>query len=268
MRYLKKLSLYSKDPVDDKFSVYPDGRIVTNSAATLQLPSGNTAQRVTLPAVLTTGTVRYNTTLNEFEVYNPAIYNSGASVTPWEIIRTVRQATITAQNLGYGNYNDTVFGPLAYNISTSKPQNVLVFVDNVYQVPNTNYSLITNPSASTASLSVSTSSNVTTIYLNTITNIDAGESGYWRPVSGVGIQPGTTVTSVSFTFTNQFNGYALGISNPTLTSIPASTVITVSYPNTGTYIQFTGTVPAKPVFSLLGFDGYFPAGPLGNRFES
>ena len=261
MRYLKKLALYRNVPVNDRLSVLADTRIVTNSVSSMQVPTGAKADR---PATLVDGTVRYSTTLKEFEVYNSQ--NPGPY--PWEILRTIRQATITPQDLGYGNYNDYIFGPLSYNISTSKPQNILVFVDNVYQTPTTNYTLVSNPSSATAPLSVNTGTGVSTLYLSTLTNIDVGEPGIWRSISAPSnLQVGTTVTSISTTFSPIMQGYAVGISLPTTGSLTSGTTITVSY-SAGTFIQFTGPVPAKPVFALLGFDGYFPAGPLGTSFES
>ena len=227
----------------------------------LEVPTGTKAQR---PATLVDGTVRFNTDLQEFEVYN----SQNPGTRPWEILRTIRQATITPQNLGYGNYVDYLFGPLSYDVSISKPQNVLVFVDNVWQTPTTNYTLTTNPASSTSTIAVSTSSGVTTIYLSTLTSIDTGEPGKWRTISApTGMQVGTTVTSVTTTYNNTLGGWPVGISLPTNGSISAGTIVTVSY-SAGTYIQFTGPVPAKPVFALLGFDGYFPAGPLGDAFES
>lgn len=256
MRYIKKLALYKNSPMTDRLSSLQDGRIVTNSVASLQVPTGDRSER---PTTLIDGTIRYNTELKEFEVYNS--FNPGPS--PWEIIRTIRQATITAQNLGYGNYNDYIFGPLAYPVDTSRPQNILVFVDNVYQIPNTNYTLISNPAASTASIAFSTSTGVTRLYVSTLTNIDVGTG---REISGTGIASGTTVTNVSFIWNNVFYGYPVDISLPTTGSLSEGDVLTISY-DTGIYIEFTGPVPAKPVFSLLGFDGYFPAGPTGTAFE-
>jgi len=261
MRYIKKLALNKKDPQNDRFSVLQDDRIVTTSVTSMEVPYGARSER---PTTLVDGTIRFNTTLQEFEVYNSQ--NPGFS--SWEILRTIRQATITSQNLGYGNYNDYIFGPLSYTIDPTKPQNVFVFVDNVWQTPNTNYTLTTNPLAATASLAKTTSTGVTTLFLSTLTNIDVGEPGIWRTVTAsAGIQLGTTVTSVDFVFDNINKGYPIGISLPTNSSISSGTTITVSYTN-GTYIQFTGPVPAKPVYALLGFDGYFPAGPARNAFES
>jgi hypothetical protein len=266
MRYIKKLSLSSKSPQDDRLSALQDGRIVTESVVSMEVPAGTTAQRSSVSGSAYNGMIRYNTTFNEFEIYN---YNNPSS-TRWEFLRTVRQATITPQNLGYGNYNDTIFGPLSYSIDAAKPQNILVFVDNVYQVPTTNYTLTSSPTASTSTLSDSTATSVSTLYLTTTSNIDVGDvPGTWRTVTAnaAGVQVGTTVTSVSTTFSSQFQGYAMGISLPTTSPLTTGTIITVAY-NSGTYIQFTGAVPLKPVFALLGMDGYFPAGPSGTAFES
>ena len=273
MRYIKKLALYAKNPVDDRFSVLQDDRLVTNSKVSLQVPVGSKTDRVISSKYLH-GAIRYNTDLKEFEVYNSD--NPGATSPNvsggWEILRTVRQAIITPQNLGYGNYVDQYFGPLSYTVDTARPQNVLVFVDNVYQIPNTNYTLTTDPISSTATLVVSAPINTTTLYLSTLTNIDLGEPGKWRTVLPIsGIQSGTTVTGVTTTFNNTVGGWPINISLVTTGGISSGTVISVSY-SAGTYIQFTSVVPAKPVFALLGFDGYFPASPDGTSasfvFES
>ena len=261
MKYVKKLALYSKSPMDDRFSVLQDSRIVTNSSSTMQLPTGPSVSR---PTTLVDGTVRYNSTIKEFEVYNSA--NPGFT-SPWQIIRTIKPAKITPQNLGYGNYNDYIFGPLSYTVDSTKPQNILVFVDNVYQVPTTNYTLTVNPNSVTANLSIAAPASTTTLYLNTLTNIDAGEPGIWRTITAPsGLQASTTVTSVNFDFSTPNNGYAVGISLATTGIVSSGTTVTVNY-GSGTYIQFTGPVPAKPVFALLGFDGYFPAGVSGTVFE-
>lgn len=262
MRYIKKLALNKKDPQSDRFSVLQDDRIVTSSVTSMEVPYGAKEDR---PETLVDGTIRFNTTLQEFEVYNSQ--NPGPR--PWEILRTIRQATITSQNLGLGNYIDYIFGPLAYSINPSKPQNILVFADNVFQIPNTNYTLVSDPAPATATLTSAAPIGTSTLFLSTTTNIDYGDIlGDARTVSAsTGLQVGTTVTSFSSVFDPVNGGYALGLGIPTISSISSGTTISVSF-NLGTYIQFTGAVPAKPVHALLGFDGYFPAGPAGNAFES
>jgi hypothetical protein len=270
MRYIKKLALYAKNPVDDRFSVLQDNRIVTDSKVSLQVPAGTKIDRITSQKYLH-GAIRYNTDLKEFEVYNS---DNATATSPnisggWEILRTIRQATITAQNLGYGNYNDIYFGPLRYAVDVTLPQNILVFVDNVYQTPVTNYTLDTNPVASTATVVVTAPIGTSTLYLNTLTNIDLGAQDYPRQISGpVGtFRALTTLTNVSTVYDYFQKGYPVTISTSTIGIITSGTQINVTY-STGTYIKFTGLVPAKPVLALLGFDGYFPAGPTRNQFES
>ena len=260
MRFIKKLSLDRKDPEGNRFAVQSDNRIDTNTKVSLKVPAGQNLDRAATPV---NGMVRYNSDLSEFEVYNSL--NPGLN--HWEILRTIRPATITMQQLGQGNYSDTIFGPLSYNISLSTPQNIFVYVDNVYQVPVIDYTLTLNPSSVTAALTTATLSGSKILYLNTLTNIDVGTPGIWRTITGSNIQPSSTITNISLTFDYIRKGYPIGISLPVSGNISAGTTATVSY-TTGTFIQFTGPVPSQQVFALLGFDGNFPAGPNGTAWES
>jgi hypothetical protein len=239
MKYIKRLALNRKNQQENRFAVEADDRIVTTSRVSLQLPSGATSDR---PSPID-GMVRYNTTIHEGEIYN--IDGEG---TGWEKIKTNRQGTITPQSLGVGNYINTIFGPLAYDISTSKPQNVMVFIDNVYQIPVTNYTLIPGTSvAVTATIAVDVLSGATTITLNTTTNILVGQT-----VTGPsGLAGATTVTNVDNVL------HQITINPPTTDSIPNGQQLSFSE-QAGTFIEFNGAVPAKQVFALLGFDGYAP----------
>lgn len=240
MKFIKRLALDSKNQTNNRFAVEADDTIITTSKVSLQLPSGTSADR---PSPLVNGQIRYSTTVNDTE-----IYNVGGDGLGWEKVLTNRQHTITAQNLGVGNYINTVFGPLSYDVSTSKPQNVLVFVDNVYQIPNTNYNLIPGNSFLTTATNVEiVDNNTTTIVLNTTTNIVIGE----LVTAASGIQAGTTVTDIT-TATN-----TIEISLPTNDTLATGTIISFSF-QSGVFIEFTSAVPAKQVFALLGFDGYSP----------
>lgn len=239
MRFIKRLGLNRKDPANNRFAVQADDRIVTTSKVSLQLPSGATNDR---PATPVNGMIRYNTTLNDSEVYN---ISGGAG---WEKIKTNRQTTVTPQSLGLGNYVNTLFGPLSYDVSTSKPQNVLVFVDNVYQIPTTNYALIAGTSISATIQNTSVINNGdATITVNTTSNVLIGET----ITAASGFAAGTTITSVN-TATR-----VIGISPAATGGNSIGTSLTVSF-SSGTFVQFTGIVPAKQVFVLLGFDGYYP----------
>lgn len=245
MKYIKRLALNRKNQQDNRFAVEADDRIVTTSRVSLQLPAGSTSDRPTG----VDGMVRYNSTTHEGEIYNVERYTAlNGNTSGWEKIKTNRQGTITPQNLGVGNYINTLFGPLAYDISTSKPQNVMVFVDNVYQIPGTNYSLVPGTSVSvTATNTLSITTGNTVISLNTINNILVGQT-----VTGPsGIANATTVTNVNNTLSQ------VTISIPTTDNIPQNQLFTFSE-QSGTFIEFNGAVPAKQVFALLGFDGYAP----------
>jgi hypothetical protein len=265
MKFYKRQNLNRGNPMDNGFATDANGMIITKSKIGMELPSGTTVQRpggTSFPnEPLVSGTVRYNSDIQNLEVYQRGI---------WERIRTVRPAVITVQNLGNGNYRDTIFGPLnsTYQSSYQKSAaNIMVYVDNVYQIPVTNYDVGTTPTSITERVAAPASTGTFTVQVEFVTgdpttNIITATSGVMK-VSGAGIAPGTTVASaysarlqppaVPATVTN----YYFVFSQPTISAITSGSTFTVSY-TTGYYITFTGTVPTKPVVTLLGFDGYFP----------
>ena len=115
-------------------------QVIVDSNNVMLVPKGTTAQR---PATPINGHIRYNTTDDRFE-----IYEQGA----WYGVRIAAPSTtapITQQNLGSGDAVETIFGPLAsgdtfYPVPTAA-QNILVFVENVFQISGTNYTLVQNP---------------------------------------------------------------------------------------------------------------------------
>jgi hypothetical protein len=139
VKYYKRLTLNNKNPQNNRFVVESDDQVISDTSVSLQIPKGTTSDR---PTTFVDGQIRYNTTINEYEAYNSSGDGLG-----WEIIRTVRPANIVVQNLGSGDYATTTFGPLLYSTGTNytnyqNPQNVMVYVENVYQIPNTNYTLV------------------------------------------------------------------------------------------------------------------------------
>jgi hypothetical protein len=108
-------------------------QVILDSTNCVLVPKGTQAQR---PASPINGHVRYNIDDNEFEVYQ----NSA-----WRELRYKEPGTITQQNLGNGDATETVFGPLNSG-DTDFPipaaaQNVLVLIENVFQISTTNYTL-------------------------------------------------------------------------------------------------------------------------------
>jgi hypothetical protein len=239
MKFYKRVSADLSNVRGNKLAVEEDGRGIIDTTASLRMPRGTNAQR---PTDTTTGQVRQNTNLQELETIVR---------TTWERIRTVRPATITVQNLGSGNYYSNIFGPLNVSYQPSYDEgaaNIMVYVDNVFQIPGTNYDLTTDPSAVTATTTGSSTASSTTLYLDTVFNVQPGAI-----VSGTNaIVAGTTVVG---TFLGTKN---IQINNALTGNIATGTVLTFYY-NTGTYLQFSGSVPAKPVVAILGYDGYFPA---------
>jgi hypothetical protein len=116
-------------------------QVIVDSRVGMLVPVGETNER---PRVPLNGYVRYNTDINQFEIYQ----NSA-----WRAVRFKepnQDPGIVQQNLGVGDDTETDFGPLNsgdadYPVPAAG-QNVLVFVENVFQIHNTNYTLVQNPS--------------------------------------------------------------------------------------------------------------------------
>lgn len=103
----------------------------------LVVPIGDTSER---PVFAEPGMIRYNTEFDAFEMYSEGSWGEVRKKAPTEIVQ---------QNLGNGDANETIFGPLV-NGDTNFPvpsaaRNILVFVENVFQIATTNYTLVQNP---------------------------------------------------------------------------------------------------------------------------
>lgn len=129
MRFVKQAILKNKFIVDKSVFVDINGVVSFEGSKTgLTIGAGSTEDRSSAPV---NGTIRYNTTLNEIEVY---VNNA------WEQVRTNRPGKIIVQNLGTGDANITDFGPL--NPTPLEAGNILVLVENVVQIPDVNYTLV------------------------------------------------------------------------------------------------------------------------------
>jgi len=144
MKYLKTKSLSKWSTSDRSLISYPDGvgpgnRVVLNAKGGLMLPKGTTAQRPQLTSVRqptdANGTIRYNTTLNVLEAY------VGST---WVTVASPVASAITKQTLGPGDGTETVFGPLNTSFVTAysaSADNIIVLVENVFQISSTNFSV-------------------------------------------------------------------------------------------------------------------------------
>jgi hypothetical protein len=244
MKFYKRLPLNRKDPMSSKFAVEADDRIITNTTKSLQVPKGTVVQRPENPV---NGEIRYNTDIGsnggELEAYV-----DGA----WQIIKTNRQAEITRQEFDNGDYADTLFGPLAYDIDLAKPQNVFVYVENVFQLSDINYTLeyssTSTPITTSTTLSIAADPGDTLLFVESVADFNPG-----NPIFGNNLD-GNTVVDTSAT------DLTITIDNGTTGAVATGTVITTNFP-LGTYVKFSNNstpVPHKPVITLLGFDGYNP----------
>jgi hypothetical protein len=186
--------------------------------------------------------LRYNETTGDLEAYQ-----SGS----WRALRFKESTNITQQGLGTGDGLSTIYGPLSptppslvESGGTWGGQNIMVYVENVYQLFTTNYTIVQNPTTTITSGILHTAGAITLSILPDVTNLRVGQT-----VSSPGyIANGTTITNV-----NYLNSQ-ITISAGLTSNMPSTTSITCTYP-TGYYVQFTGpSAYGKAVTVLHGFD--------------
>jgi hypothetical protein len=115
-----------------------DDLVTVDSTNAMIVPKGLEAER---PASFIDGMLRYNTSDDQFEVYQNG---------QWREIRFKepnQDPGIVWQNLGVGNIaaDETVFGELnsgdADFLAPATANNIIVLIENVVQIPTTNYTI-------------------------------------------------------------------------------------------------------------------------------
>ena len=151
-------------------------QVILDSTNTMLVPKGTTAQRPSTPV---NGHLRYNTDDDRFEVYE-----SGS----WEGVRSTGPGPVSVvqQNLGSGDAIETIFGPLDNNDpffpAPASAANILVFVENVFQISGTNYTLIQNPGNRLEVTSIVSVGSTTVIEVSGTHGLTAGDQVY---ISGI-----------------------------------------------------------------------------------
>ena len=143
MRYLKRQST-NKRLLNGKGVIYTQYETIeAQSTGAFLVPKGTQAQR---PGSPVEGQLRYNTTLRQLEVYE----SLGGGAPVWKQFRLSEPQNIVVQTPGTGDDLEHNFGPLQDGFGSglgypTAPENVLVLVENVLQIPITNFILVQNP---------------------------------------------------------------------------------------------------------------------------
>jgi len=172
MKFLKQSQLNYRNLKDRSVSVVTDGpnvagvnrdaRIVFDNTNSVQLPTGATNERPSGSVVLIDGLMRYNETTSEIEVRSAGVWKRLAYKEPNSI--QVQTGPIgggtpwVGDSLDGGTTGEIYFGPLEYDDDNAtsaypsyatpditKPQNLVIYIENVPQLPSVNYTLESNP---------------------------------------------------------------------------------------------------------------------------
>jgi len=149
MRFIKHQNTNLRNVYGKGVKYDTDDQVFMDSNNSVLIPKGTTADRPANAPTVNGGHMRYNTTVDgDGNEIGYEVYYDGA----WRRLRFAEPspaAGIHMQTLGYGDQIETFFGPLDstdpdYPVPVAA-ENILVFVENVYQLPYTNYTLVQNP---------------------------------------------------------------------------------------------------------------------------
>ena len=159
MKFLKQKNISKFSISDQTLFTNQYGRAVMGLSGGLRLPQGTTAQRpqttnnVRYPGSSTdyaNGTIRYNTSISS--VTNDVIGLEALIKGVWEVVRAPSASTIRKQTItGADGVND-IFGPLDEEpagpsggpTANGADYNIIVLVENVIQISDTNYEILYN----------------------------------------------------------------------------------------------------------------------------
>jgi hypothetical protein len=248
-------------------------QVILDSNNVMLIPKGTTAQR---PASPVNGHMRFNTSLDGdgvvigFEVYYDSD-GAGAEAGAWKRLRYKEPNTnpgIVKQDLGVGDAVEVYFGPL----DSGDPDfpipvdgnHILVFVENVIQFNDTNYTLEQNPGVTFTIVDVVSAGTTTVIELDGAHGLTAGHEVF---IDGVETDPDDAIENLN-------SNYSGSPGHHNVVSVPSATQLEIGVDtsggtvgnytaNSGTmityipgwYIKFNEAVPiSKPVVVLHNFD--------------
>lgn len=157
MKYLKTQNTSRFLLKDNVFKANPYGRYLMDGTGGLRVPKGTTAQRPQLSSVEmpggANGMLRYNTSLNELECFIDG---------NWETVKGSAASSIRKETYGPGDYVEQYFGPLPVDYepdflpgvlspgASGSLDNIIVLVENVFQISQTNFTLVQNPAGNSS----------------------------------------------------------------------------------------------------------------------
>lgn len=244
-------------------------QVFMESTNSIRVPKGTTAQR---PASPENGHMRYNTTTTRMEIYDGGAWRNLRAEEPVRV-------GIIQQTLGYGDAVEKIFGPLASGDSNfptpASAQSVLVFVENVFQISTTNYTLIQNPAKSNTIASIISVGSTTVIQTSTnhgyaatdlvqilelnangdaVENLNNGDSSSPTSHSIVSIPALNRIEVAVDTSGGNTANYPASPNNYLAQIKRASSIDGQAYVD-GYYLEFTSAVDlGKPITVLHNFD--------------
>lgn len=246
MRFLKQQTINRRQlRATTVYSDVNDANVYINprNSGSVVLPSGTDSQ---IPSSPVNGMMRYNTDHGEVQVYQSSA---------WRSLRFKESTKITLQSLGNLDGYSYYYGPLnsSYdptNISSNNDnyggQNILVFIENVFQIFNTNYVISQNPTAG-VTINAQANAGTSTLSFASTASIPTGSV-----VTGSPYLQSNTIATVTDAHTVTLNKTISG------GNIPNGTAITFTSP-AGYYLNFTSdpnyaSMIGKPITVLHGFD--------------
>jgi hypothetical protein len=255
MKFLRQQYLNRRAVNDRRLYVDANNSIVMETPSSLVLPKGFGDSAYPPGGVLDTdnqrpvspvnGMIRYNTSTDEVEVYQSSSWRALRFKESTKIIQQPL-STIDGYSYFYGPL-DASYDPTAVSSNNNNfgGQNILVFIENVFQVFNTNYTVTHNPQATVAT-SADAFTNDTTLTFTSTAAIPTGSLA-----AGPGGLQGSTTATVT-------NTHTVTLNKPLTGNIPSGTNVTFIAP-TGYYLNFTSdayylSMVGKPITVLHGFD--------------
>ena len=281
MKYLKSQNLSKYTPNDKTFIIqYPTNQVNIESKSSIKMPTG---EQIFRPYYPTDGMIRYNTDANSgHEIADTAVYWDPTRPVGFEMyyegqwypLRMTGPARVRKEELGVGNW-DAVLQPNE-DISKWFPisgdpldyvpgleqghdpldyvDNMIVIVENVFQVSGTNFDLIESDGI-VVGVEVVTGGTGLTPSSTTIPVVFSAPDVTGVTATGLGTTDGTgAITEINIT--NPGTGYT-GASTPTVTVTgetgPSTYNVKIAKP--GWHIKFLSAVPdTKPVIVYFGYD--------------